>query len=152
MAKECSCSDELSDQPCPSHGELFSPTDEEADALGLPRIPKQVWFSIGGADISLGSIKAALGLAGLHVVTADEVSLLRHIQSEITVCESEISQRDPEDEVHIQADGYRHIRSKFKDCSTILSDNTESTKCSARAANGKHYPDDCGWCGEKANK
>ena len=76
MAKECSCSDELSDQPCPSHGELFSPTDEEADALGLPRIPKQVWFSIGGADISLGSIKAALGLAGLYVITGADKAVL----------------------------------------------------------------------------
>ena len=37
---------------------------------------EQTWFNIGGADISLGSIKAALGLAGLHVVTASDKAVL----------------------------------------------------------------------------
>ena len=36
----------------------------------------QTWFSIGGADISLGSIKTALSLAGLHVVTAADKAVL----------------------------------------------------------------------------
>ncbi len=37
---------------------------------------KQTWFSIGSARISLGSIKAALGLAGLHIVTAADKAVL----------------------------------------------------------------------------
>lgn len=37
-------------------------------------------------------------------------ALLDFIREEIRVCEAEAEQRDPEDEVYIQADGYRHIR------------------------------------------
>lgn len=56
---------------------LFAET--RAHLSGQPAAPdavKQTWFSIGGADISLGSIKTALSLAGLHVVTAADKAVL----------------------------------------------------------------------------
>lgn len=41
---------------------------------------------------------------------ATATALLEPIRAEIQTCEAEALQRDPEDETHIQADGYRHIR------------------------------------------
>lgn len=57
-------------------------------------------------------------LRALHEHVAESrlaaaTELLGKVRAEIRTCETEAAQRDPEDEVRIQADGYRHIRASL---------------------------------------